>query len=66
MEITRRSMLTGITRTRNLPVTQEQIDRWQAGELIQYAMPSLTPNQREWIMTGIEENEWDEHFAEEE
>lgn len=66
MELTRRSILTGITRTRDLPVTEEQLQDWLDGQLIQDAMPYLSPGQREWIMSGIEENEWDEHSSEDE
>lgn len=66
MELTRRSILTGITRTRDLPVTEEQLQDWLDGQLIQDAMPYLSPGQREWIISGIEENEWDEHFSEDE
>ena len=65
MELTRTSILTGITRTRDLPVTKEQMYEWSHGICIQDAMRNLTPGQREWIKTGISENEWEEHFNEE-
>lgn len=64
MDITRTSILTNITRTLNLPVTQDQIDAWQAGELIQFACPALSPSQREFLMTGITDDEWDDTFQE--
>lgn len=66
MNITRKSILTGIERTLDLPVTQEQIDAWENGELIQKAMPKLTPDQREFIKTGITAEEWARAFPEEE
>ena len=53
MEITRTSILTGIERTQDIPVTQEQLNEWEGGTLIQKVMPELTPSQREFIMTGI-------------
>ena len=56
-------MFTGKTRTLDLPVTQEQLDRWQGGELIQRAMPNLTPDQREFIKTGVTAEEWDTAFG---
>ena len=62
MNITRTSMLTGITRTIDLPVTLGQIAQWQSGTLIQTAMPDLTADDREFIMTGITVDEWDAHF----
>ena len=30
-----------------------ELDRWQAGELIQVAMPSLTATEREELISGI-------------
>ena len=59
MEITRTSILTGIERTQDIPVTQEQLTEWEGGTLIQKVMPDLTPSQREFIMTGIIDSEWD-------
>lgn len=66
MEITRVSMLTDKERTQEIPVTQEQLDNWRGGTLIQHAMPNLTDDQREFLMTGITPEEWDEIFGEEE
>lgn len=60
MLITRKSMLTGIERTFDIPCTQEQLDAWNTGQdLIQRIMPDLTENQREFIMTGCTPEEWD-------
>lgn len=42
----------------DIPVTQEQLDNWEQGMLIQNAMPNLTDSQREFIMTGIIDEEW--------
>lgn len=66
MKITRTSMLTGITRTMDLPVTDEQYARWEGGTVIQLAMPELTADEREFIMTGIAVDEWDSKFNSEE
>ena len=65
LKLERRSMLTGIVRERILDVTQAQIDAWKAGELIQNAMPQLTPMDREWVKTGVTAEEWDEMYGEE-
>jgi len=59
MLITRISKLTGVTHTLDIPVTENQLDAWKEGGLIQDIMPHLTPNQREFIMTGITPEEWD-------
>ena len=66
MEITRTSSITGRTTTMDLPVTTEQIQRWQDGELIQNAMPHLDSAQREFLKSGITAGEWDVFFAPEE
>ena len=60
--ITKHSPFTGKIHSMDIPVTQEQINKWQNGELIQKAMPNLTPDQREFIMTGITPTEWDSVF----
>ena len=64
MKITKTSYVSGITRTLDIPVTEEQLEAWRNGELIQNAMPNLTANQREFLMTGIVQEEWDETFKE--
>lgn len=59
MIITRVSLLTGVTHTRDIPVTREQLIEWDRGALIQDAMPNLTPEEREFIKTGITNVEWE-------
>lgn len=63
MQITRKSPFSGRVHTLDIPVTQAQIDAWINGALIQNAMPNLTAGQREFLMTGITEEEWDETFG---
>lgn len=63
MQITRTSMLSGITSTVEIAVTQVQIDAWIGGALIQNAMPNLTEAEREFIMTGATDEEWDEEWS---
>lgn len=64
MEITRTSPVSGITRTMSLPVTQEQLNRVQAGGYVQNIFPNLSADEREFILTGITPDEWDELFPE--
>jgi len=67
MLIQRRSILTGVFTTLELPVTQEQINRWQhGGELIQDVFPDLTPGQREFLLSGTTEEDWNRLFPEDE
>lgn len=62
MKITRISLLSQKTNTMDIDVTQEQLDRWERGELIQIVMPNLTPDEREFIKTGILPQEWNNIF----
>jgi len=64
MKIVRKSPFTGKMHQLEIDVTQEQLDSWRAGELIQNAMPNLSPEDREFIMTGITPEEWNELFGE--
>ena len=65
MLITARSVLSGKVSSMDLPVTQEQIWAWRAGELIQNVFPDLTADQREFLMTGITPDEWENAFGKE-
>jgi len=53
MLIERRSLISGLIRTLDLPVTEAQIEAWENGALIQDAMPNLNAAQREFLLTGI-------------
>ena len=45
-------------------VTPAGLESWQAGELIQRAMPELSASEREQLMTGIHGECWDQVFGE--
>lgn len=63
MLITRRSPLTGKINSMELPVTNEQLLSWEeGGKLIQEAMPHLTADQREFLMTGYTPEDWEMMF----
>ena len=66
MKITRTSMFSGVERTLDLPITEAQLSDWKAGTLIQNAMPELTADEREFVMTGVTTEEWDDEFGDEE
>ena len=65
MRITRTSVLSNTTRTREIDVTPEQLREWREGALIQNAMPHLSDDDREFLISGITPEEWDEHWGEE-
>ena len=58
MRIIRRSLVSGETNVMDLPVTQMQLQEWKNGGLIQDVFPDLTPDEREFIQTGITPFEW--------
>ena len=59
LQITRTSMLSGIDRTKTFDITYDQYYAWYTeGELIQNAMPNLSGSDREFIMTGMTDDEW--------
>jgi hypothetical protein len=60
MIIERKSAISGIVRQRDLDVTPEQIERWQGGELIQNVFPHLSPSDREFLVTGTTDEEWEQ------
>lgn len=63
MKVTMTSPFTGKRHTQEIAVTEAQFNAWQGGECIQSAMPNLTPAEREFIKTGITEEEWDNTFS---
>jgi hypothetical protein len=65
MQITRKSVISGIQRSMEIPVNPEDFMAWQAGYgNIQDLMPYLSREDREFILSGITAEEWDSAFAE--
>jgi hypothetical protein len=66
---TRRSPFSGNVNTMTFNISEEEFDKryemWQNGTLIQNAFPMLNADEREFIMTGITSQEWDETFGDE-
>jgi uncharacterized protein (DUF779 family) len=62
MQITRRNPFTGEHHSMDIAVTEQQLQAWKSGQLIQDAMPGLTDDEREFIMTGILPAQWNEIF----
>jgi 7,8-dihydro-6-hydroxymethylpterin-pyrophosphokinase len=66
MYITRLSILSGNLNTMDIDITPEQlksIEEWN--ELIQNTVPHLSASEREFLMSGITDEEWDEEFSDE-
>ena len=66
MKITMASAISGKINTLDVAITHEQFSAWADGTLIQEAMPHLTASEREFLMTGITSEEWDETFGDDE
>lgn len=63
MIIIRKDPVTGKTNSRDIPVNEQALREWSEGKgLIQNLMPHLSPDEREFIMTGIMADSWDELF----
>jgi len=56
MLIISKSIITGVERSKDIDVTFEQLDAWHDGQLIQTAMPNVSPVDRDFIK-GIFEDE---------
>jgi len=63
--ITRKDPFTGKTNTMDLDITEDQIEAWHAGQLVQNAFPKLNADEREFLMTGLMPDSWDELTEEE-
>ncbi len=65
MNVTRTSILSGTTKTIFIEgLTQDMLDRYHDGELIQNALAGIPVELREFVMTGISPAEWKEKLPE--
>ena len=62
MEITKSSQVSGKTHTLEIDIDESQMEDWKNGMLIQDAMPNLSANMREFLISGITPEEWDMMF----
>ena len=66
MKVKRKSMFTGIERELKLDINPEDLRKWENGEgLVQNVFPNLTPDEREFLITGATPEEWDEYIPDE-
>ncbi len=63
MLVTKTSPISGKDSSMNLDITQEQLLKWQNGELIQNAMPQLSITEREFLISGMTPEEQDLMFG---
>lgn len=60
MKVVKRSISTGIVRTRELPITQEQADAYESGVDISICMPHLSLADKMFFVSGITDEDWEE------
>ena len=48
--------------TKIMRLTPEQYDTWQSGAYIQDALPHLNNEEREFLISGLDQQAWDEMF----
>lgn len=69
MQITKTSILTGNTTTREINITEEQFaqvqNRREVGIVIQKIVPHLSADDREFLINGITAEEIEEYFGKE-
>ena len=66
MQITRHSIISGKKRTWSMDITDQQLEKWRGGMLIQDAMPNLSDDEREFFLSGITPEEWEANIGVEE
>jgi hypothetical protein len=65
MKVAIRSLVSGAMNHMNLDVTQEQLDCWENGELVQNVMPHLSADEREFLISGCTPAEFESLWPEE-
>lgn len=67
MKLTRTSTLTGKENTMNIPLTEQEFkvgeSKREQGELTQQVYPTLGKWEREFLISGITEEEWNKAFG---
>ena len=62
MIVQRRSIISGKVNTMNIDCTEEQLNRHKMGELVQDVFPNLSVEEREFLISGVTPEEWDDTF----
>lgn len=62
--VTVQNHMTGIFNSRNIELPNEGVAQYLSGScMIQDAFPKVSPDEREFIMTGITSEEWNKLFG---
>lgn len=63
MLVTKKSSISGKINSMELPITEAQLKAHQNGEFAQDVFPTLSAEEREFLISGITPNEWNEMFG---
>lgn len=69
MKITKLSNVSGISHTMDIPIDPVKYQKWVEdcnAPYVQNYFPELTSSQREFLLSGITDEEWDEIFGKDE
>ena len=68
IKVTKKSIVSGKANTMELDITQEHLDMYEeiGGRLVQDVFPNLNKGEREFLISGITPQEWEETFGGEE
>lgn len=64
MKVTKKSNISGIIRSYDIDVTPEEIQEYENNGLAEKCFPRLNAAQREFMISGISEKEWNELLKE--
>ena len=53
----------GAMNTREIDITPEQLSAYESGALIQNVMSHISESDREFLMTGMSDEDWDRIFG---
>ncbi len=55
--------MSGKTNTLDIPITKQELDDWiMSGVAVHKYFPHLTASQREFLISGMTDEEWDNTF----
>ena len=65
IKVTKKSIVSGKSNTMELDITQENLDMYEdiGGRLVQDIFPNLDKGEREFLISGITPQEWEETFG---